>query len=137
MRKVYNLVGGHNLLFSIDKYTETEAQHSFTSTRNSARLTFNSKDKDKILKELKRLVDAIKHCGYSDSYRTGLGHLHREVPSCYGNNWQVSDIKKVITVLEHNQLRDLKELSRDKLKEKLNSYSIAELEDVINDIQQG
>ena len=137
MRKVYNLVGGHNLLFNMDKYTATEIEYSFVSTRNSARLTFNSRYKDKILEELKKLVDTIKHCGYSDSYRTGLGYLHREVPSCYGNNWQVSDIKKIITVLEHNQLKDLKELSRDKLKEKLNSYSIAELEDVINDIQQG
>lgn len=136
MRKVYNLVGGYDLIFdTTDLNTRTE--YSFVSTRNSARLVFNSCYKNKVIKELSRLVDTIQHCGYSDNYRTGLSYLSSKITSCYGNNWQVCDIKRVITVLKCTQAKELKELNREQLKEKLNSFSIYELEDVINDIQQG
>lgn len=136
MRKVYNLVGGYDLIFNTTGLNG-RSEYSFVSTRNSARLQFSSCYKDKVIKELSELVDTIQHCGYSDNYRTGLSFLSSKIPSCYGNNWQVCDIKKVITVLKCTQVKDLKELNREQLKEKLKSFSMDELEDVINDIQQG
>lgn len=135
MEKIYDLMGGFNLLFKTTYFKDT-IEYSFISNRNSARLTFNSCYKDKVIKELNNVIKAVKDCGYSDGYRTGLGHLACRIPSCYGNNWQVSDIKKVIEILKHSQVKELKELSREQLKEKLNRFSIIELEGVINDIQQ-
>lgn len=135
MRKIYNLTGGASLIFE-SVVLSSRIEYSFVSNRNSARLTFNSYHKDKVIKELNNLVATICHCGYSDNYRTGLGFLSNTIPSCYGNNWQVSDIKKVIEVLNCTQIKELKELNREQLKEKLNSFSMDELEDVINDIQQ-
>ena len=136
MEKTYDLICGYSLMFKTT-YFKDIIQYNFISNRNSARLTFNSRYKDRVIKELNLIVDTVKHCGYPDSYHTGLGHLACKIPSCYGNNWQVSDIKKVIEILKHSQVKKLKELSREQLKEKLNRFSIMELEDVINDIQQG
>lgn len=135
MRKVYNLIGGYDLIFNTAGLNG-RTEYSFVSTRNSARLGFNSYHKDKMIKELSNLVETIQHCGYSDNYRTDLSFLSSKIPFCYGNNWQVCDIKKVIEILKCNQVKELKELNREQLKEKLNSFSIDELEDVINGIQQ-